>query len=123
MRQKDRQERRQQRFEAQRVGRTPAAILLDIDVMMHQLGESNSPPDRIFVALQHRYPVICAGNCEMSAKVSPCRVSASSTASEVHTMESIFLSGGRVVQPATKYAMTAAFLSFVHASNCAASSV
>ena len=37
MRQKDRQERRQQRFEAQRVGRTPATILLDIDVMMHQV--------------------------------------------------------------------------------------
>ena len=61
MRQKDRQERRQQRFEAQRVGRTPAAILLDIDVMMHQLGESNSPPDRIFVAFATPVPCDACG--------------------------------------------------------------
>ena len=56
MRQKDRQARQQQRFDAQRVGRTPAAISLDIDVMMQELGAFKTSPDRIFVAFATPLP-------------------------------------------------------------------
>ena len=59
MRQIDRQARRQQRLQAQRVGRTPAGIAMDSEVMRKEMlnfSNFNTLQDRIFIAFATPLP-------------------------------------------------------------------
>ena len=82
MRQMDRQARRQQHLQAQRVGRTPAGIAMDSEVMRKEMlnfSNFSTLQDRIFIAFATPLPCDHCEQLRNIGEASPCLVSASST--------------------------------------------